>query len=501
MTANRRDFLKFIVAGSVTAGCPVDLSLIAAPPRAEHGAAVDGEHNEICHEIRDGHRFDPPPVSKRYDIVIVGGGVSGLSSAYLLRKRHFLLLEKEAHWGGNAYIEDYEGQAFATGAAFIERSETHAIGLAKEIGLPLLPVDNPDGTIVNGEFVPDTWRAGLDRLPYSSSVRESFKKFRRNLLAFDLKARYQELDAEPFSKYFEGYAPEVRQWWDGYGPSNWGARTEDTSALVGLAEVRNIAGERAGDARVTWPGGNGAITRRLGEILLPHHGERMKSGATIVRVEQRKKEVHVTYVDEGKLTTVAARAVIMATPKFITRRVVAGLPAAQDEAMKKIRYIPYPVVNLIFDKPVFNGGYDTWCPGNTFTDFIVADWTVRNQPGYKQKYNILTFYTPLLESARVKLLTEEGSRDVAASVLRDFQKLLPGSNADPLEVRIYRRGHPLYMTTPGNFTRVQPIVRQPLGRIVFANTDCEGPVSTTSKAIAAAHRAVEEVDRALAGRG
>ena len=47
----------------------------------------------------------------------------------------------------------------------------------------------------------------------------------------------------------------------------------------------------------------------------------------------------------------------------------------------QIRYIPYPVVNLIFDKPVFNQWYDTWCPGNTFTDFIVADWVVRDQPG------------------------------------------------------------------------------------------------------------------------
>ena len=71
-----------------------------------------------------------------------------------------------------------------------------------------------------------------------------------------------------------------------------------------------------------------------------------------------------------------------------------------------MRYIPYPVVNLIFDKPVFNSGYDTWCPGNTFTDFIVADWVVRNQPGYQQKYNILTCYTPLQEEERGNLLTE-----------------------------------------------------------------------------------------------
>ena len=148
--------------------------------------------------------------------------------------------------------------------------------------------------------------------------------------------------------------------------------------------------------------------------------------------------------------------------------------------MHQIRYIPYAVVNLIFDKPVFNKGYDTWCPGNRFSDFIVADWVVRNQPGYKQKYNILTCYTPLREEERGLLLTETSARQVAATVLRDFQKLFPGSNVDPLEVHLYRRGHPLYMSTPGLFTEVQPLVRQPMDRIFFANTDSEGPESTTS---------------------
>ncbi len=115
------------------------------------------------------------------------------------------------------------------------------------------------------------------------------------------------------------------------------------------------------------------------------------------------------------------------------------------------------MVNLIYDKPVFNGGYDTWCPGNSFTDFIVADWTVRNQTGYKQKYNILTCYTPLRREQRGILLTEEGSRQLAADVLRDFKKLLPSTNADPVEVQIYRRGHPIYQSLPGNYTQVLPL--------------------------------------------
>jgi monoamine oxidase len=196
---------------------------------------------------------------------------------------------------------------------------------------------------------------------------------------------------------------------------------------------------------------------------------------------------------------VSAKAVIMATPKFITRRLVDGLPAKQSAAMEQIRYIPYAVVNLIFDKPVFNKSYDTWCPGNRFSDFIVADWVVRNQATYKQKYNILTCYTPLREEERGLLLTELGARQVAAKVLHDFQRLFPGSNVDPLEVHLYRRGHPLFMSTPGLFSEVQPLARQPMDRIFFANTDSEGPESTISGGINAADRAVKEASRWLAG--
>ena len=213
-----------------------------------------------------------------------------------------------------------------------------------------------------------------------------------------------------------------------------------------------------------------------------------------------KEDVQVTYIEAGQPKSVAAKAVIMATPKFITRRIVDGLPDNQSDAMHQIRYIPYPVVNLIFDKPVFNHGYDTWCPGSAFTDVVVADWVIRHQLSYKQKFNILTCYTPMKEEDRGYLLNEIGARRVAANVLRDFQKLMPGLNVDPIEVHIFRRGHPLYVSTPGLYTEVQPLARRSLDRIFFANTDSEGPESTINEAVLAAQRAVKEVEARLAGK-
>jgi oxygen-dependent protoporphyrinogen oxidase len=504
VSANRRDFIKFVVAGAVTAGCPIDLSLVAAQApdsQKNHAADVDGEDNRICHQVRDKGTgfFTRPPASAAHDVVIVGGGVSGLTAAYRLQHRDFLLLEKEPHWGGNAFAMEYEGSTYGTGSAFLAKDE-FAYDFAKEIGLQPLPVNSPDASIVRGELIPDTWGDGLDKLPYPPPVRESFKKFKKEMLAIDVEKRTTELDGRTFSDFLKGYPDELKQWWDNFGPSNWGATSEDTAAAVAIWALQEMGEESRADDRCTWPGGLGAITKKLADSLQSKHKDRMQTGATTVAVVSEKEEVQVTYMLGEEVKTVAAKAVIMATPKFITWRIVEGLPDKQIAAMRQIRYIPYPVVNLIFDKPVFNHGYDTWCPGNSFTDFIVADWVIRKQAGYRQKFNILSCYTPLNEEQRSFLLNETGARRVAAHVLADFQKLMPELNVDPVEVHIFRRGHPLYMSTPGLYTQVQPVARQPMDRVFFANTDSEGPESTTNGGILAAQRAVKEVEARLAGK-
>src|SRR3989442_3713307 len=162
MKYTRRDFIKFIVAGSVVAGCPLDELLLAIP--SGHRADVNGEDCNGCPQVRDHHRFARPRVSSRYDVAIIGGGVSGLSAAYFLQNYKFLLLEKENHWGGNAYLEEHQGEAYATGSAFEFAGEAGG-QLAKEIELKLLPVNCPDPTHIKGGFFGDTWRKALGRLP------------------------------------------------------------------------------------------------------------------------------------------------------------------------------------------------------------------------------------------------------------------------------------------------------------------------------------------------
>jgi protoporphyrinogen oxidase len=449
--------------------------------------------------VRDGRIFERPPVTARHDVVVVGGGVSGLAAAFILRHRDCLLLEKESHWGGNAYTMEYQGFPYATGSAFLSSNNDAAYAFAKEIDLDALPINNWDGSIIRGEYIPDTWGDGIDRLPYTASVREGFKRFKRDLLSIDVERHSLELFKVPLSQFMKESPAELKLWWDAYGLSNWGATTEETPAALAIRELQSFAGDNRRDVRFTWLGGNGAITKRLAELLQRQYAPNMQNGATVVAVTSAQAEVQVTYIQGSELKTVAAKAVIMALPKFIARRVIEGLPERQSSAMNQIRYIPYPVVNLIFDKPVFDRGYDTWCPGNIFTDFVVADWVLRSRSDYRAKARILTCYTPMHEEDRGYLLSEQGARKIAANVLRDFQRLGTAMNVDPVEVHIYRRGHPLFKSTLGLYTDVQPVARQPVGRVFFANSDSEGPEPTIDGAIISARRCAREVESRLAG--
>lgn len=499
MSQSRRDFIKYVVAGSVTAGCPVNSTLFAAPDAGATAPRMNGEHFEVCHQIRDGHVFERPEPTKKVGVVIIGGGVGGLSAGYFLGgSKDWLLLEKEDHFGGNAYQEDYAGQPFCTGSAYAFKGDD-GDHLAAELGLKLLLVNNPDPTIVNKTFVPDTWKAGLDHLPYSKEVIASFKKFRDEMMKIDLRTRAMELDAQPLSNFTIGYAAEITQWWDGYGLSNWGATTADSSALVAMGGLQGLI-NGDDDQRVILPGGLGCITHRLVEVMLPKYKERMLGEATVIAIVPAADGVNVTYFHQGQLTTVNAKAAIVCVPKYIASRLIVNLHSEQKTAMRHTRYAPYPVVNVIFDKPVYNRGYDNWCPGNSFTDFIVADWTVRNNPGYKQKNNILSFYTPLREDQRSTLLQEDECKSLAANVLADFQKLMPEFNVNPVEVRIYRRGHPMFMATPGQFTKNRLVAAQPMERVYFGNADSSGPESLTSESVRLSKVAAEWSDLVLGGK-
>jgi spermidine dehydrogenase len=115
---SRRDFLNGM-ALTVAAGLTPAAQIAAAPARYPPAlTGLRGQHAgsfETAHaQAREGKRFalDGLPVEERYDLVVVGGGISGLAAAWFYRRAagpaaRILVLDNHDDFGGHAKRNEF----------------------------------------------------------------------------------------------------------------------------------------------------------------------------------------------------------------------------------------------------------------------------------------------------------------------------------------------------------------------------------------------------------
>ncbi len=117
----RRDFIHD--AGLAALGLTLPLPGLALPqesPSDYYPPALTGLRGahpgafEVAHALaREGKRFDnPKPLDENYDLVVVGGGISGLAAAYFHRQLHgsaqrILVLDNHDDFGGHAKRNEF----------------------------------------------------------------------------------------------------------------------------------------------------------------------------------------------------------------------------------------------------------------------------------------------------------------------------------------------------------------------------------------------------------
>jgi spermidine dehydrogenase len=158
----RRDFLNGIAVTAGAAALPPhllaalqnDLDPEKAPgyyPPALTG--LRGSHAgafEVAHSLRDGDFWEkagkPIETGEPFDLIVVGGGISGLSAAYFFRKAnpkaHILILENHDDFGGHAKRNEFragERKLLGYGGTFSIQSPAPysavAKGLVEELGI------------------------------------------------------------------------------------------------------------------------------------------------------------------------------------------------------------------------------------------------------------------------------------------------------------------------------------------------------------------------------
>lgn len=117
---------------------------------------------------------------------------------------------------------------------------------------------------------------------------------------------------------------------------------------------------------VAFPGGNGFVSERLRERLEMRGGFHCVTAAKVTSVRSHGVDRYrVTFEREEQAHAVETRAVVWAASKHAALDAICDLPSAQRAAMAEIEYGDYVVANIILKQPVWSDRFGAYVIGGT----------------------------------------------------------------------------------------------------------------------------------------
>lgn len=534
----RRDVLTALL------GAPLASAACKRPRRVPDGE-IAFRPDELGHAIRGGR---PPEIGddKRRDVgvVIVGGGVAGLSAAYRLSEAgydDFVLLELDGAAGGTARSGANGVSGYPWGAHYITapmKDNAPLLSLLDRFGV-LEGRDEHGEPIFREEllcrepqervFEDGAWHDGLyahhldgdDERAQFESFREAMEAFAelrdaRGRRAFAVPTSSGSTDALPTRELdrlsmdawmtSKGFSSPRLKWLVDYAcRDDFGARATQTSAWAGVHYYASRLVGRGSDPQpvLTWPEGNGWLVRRLYERVRAN----VRFGLAVLDVAPSGdgEEARATVTAVGKPPIAAsfrARRVIFAAPQMVARHVLRPYRDAPPPHLSRFTYGAWMVANITLSgRPKRARGdrgmaWDNVISASPSLGYVVAT----HQTGRDHGPTVLTYYYPLCDDdpreARKKLLS--ASRDEWADVaLSDLEVPHPDIRTLATRVDVVRWGHAIVRPSPGFFTSsAQEDAQRPFRGVHFAHTDLSG-IALFEEAFAHGQRAADEVLDAL----
>ncbi|WP_246168756.1 FAD-dependent oxidoreductase [Rudanella paleaurantiibacter] len=520
MKPNRRTFLTQTALGVA--------ALATAPllPGCRTAQAIPGQTLGPNH--RAGHwlrgplpdlTHTAPAETHSAEVVIVGGGIAGLSARRWLAKAGItdvLLLELEEKTGGNSAAGQNSVSAYPWGAHYLPipdirnrelldfLAEAGSITGYNQAGLPLyneyhLCHDPEERLFINGHWqeglVPEIGVPTRDRdqirrfFAEIETLRQAVGTDGRDAFAIPLDhssadARYRNLDMQSFADYLtqKGFTSPYLRWYLNYCcQDDYGISLEQTSAWAGLhyfAGRKGRAANAPGSAVLTWPEGNAFLADQLRQ-----QAETPTCTNTLAfSLEQTETGVRVLARDLARNRTVAinARTAILATPAFITRRLLGK--AAPAAAPQPLTHTPWVVANLTVDALPQGPGvplcWDNVVYGTDSVGYISAN----HQHLHDSPQRVITFYKPLTghTSAQVSEARKRAygttREEWITEILAELETAHPSISQHVQEIDIWVWGHGMAAPAVGALWHSNRTVQsQPIGHsIYFAHTDYSG---------------------------
>ncbi|MGD0958602.1 MAG: FAD-dependent oxidoreductase [Methylomonas sp.] len=447
-----------------------------------------------------------PKPNRKVELAIVGAGMSGLMSAYLLSDKKPLLLEQSPRFGGNAKAESWNGLHYAIGAAYLVKPGQDAplFKILKQLDIVsdwTIQNGGHNDAVLNGKRLENFWtgasepkrKADYKRLyDYFMSFNQEggnvFPDYPTNDV--NLRQYINVLDRENFRSHLETIngSPlplHLATLIEHYCFSSFGGSATEISAAAG---INFFAGEFKDLA--VFPGGNAYIA----EALLKHLHQALPANhllpeCLVYDVRDSSAGVVIGYVDANQQPqTILSEKVIMACPKFVAAKLIDNLSAAKLSAIAKLEYRAYLVANLLVNHPIDELNYDIFWLGSGQADFErVADYAKSrgitdiinaNFSSPHRRQSVLSFYQAFpYHGGRAELFSQDAyavmKTKMSALITKEVYPFYRLNERDVVDLRLSRWGHPLPLAEVGLLDRgIVDTLRAPIDdRIYFIEQD------------------------------
>ena len=528
---NRRELLAaFLGAGAAQLACRGS----SRRPRLPDGELAFTPER-IGHRIRDGVTAEPPPDAwEDAGVVIVGGGVAGMSAGWRLARAGMtdvVVLELDDAAGGTARSGRGKVGAYPWGAHYITApmaSNRALVALLDEMGI--VAGSDADGQPVIAEqylcrepeerlYYRGWWYQGLylaaGASPEDLRQRAAFdaeiarwvgwrdaagrRAFALPTAAGTTDSEVTELDRMSVAAWMDarGFTSPRLRWYVDYAcRDDYGAPMTEISAWAGLlyfaARVRRPTDDY--QPVITWPEGNG---RLVAQLARPQR-ERVRTGWAVASLRPTDRGVDVVALTDGGRTArgLHAERVILAAPQMLRPYLVRDEHDPSRNGAREFRYTPWMVANLhISQRLRYRGFEQAW--DNVLYDSPALGYVVStHQRGLDYGPTILTYYYPLLDAdekaGRARML-QAGRDEWAEVALSDLERAHPELRRVTTRLDVARWGHAMVRPAPGFRTgAARAAAARPHRGIHFAHTDLSG-VALFEEAYYHGIRAAEEV--------
>ncbi len=417
-----------------------------------------------------------------YDVVIVGGGIAGLTAAYMLRDQEVLLLERTKRLGGRVETVSFGDTTLNIGTQFFNEEDTSFVHLIDELGIERTPHrggSSPYALHLDGELLDDF--GFLLRPKNLFHLIRMFSAMYRAAKTFELPSddpRWRELMNTNLAELQQGYPPEVLSVVNTYMRGACVAKPVRTAGGVGALLTFDVIAELS-----FAEGGTERITDELAHRL----GDRVVTSAEVLEVIDHGDTVSTRYRHDGDEFTVTSKAVVMAAPPAAVVETVVDLPAATRHALESVNWGPIIVVSVFLD-PGFT--WPNWvgilCDDAIFPGLIDATYDQELGPDESVIYNCFVSVPPD-ETALIAELGAKTDEELAEAVLTDLRRVLDGHDVDKFvrDTMVTRYMDGELELSPEYYLEVLPHLEKPIGNIYL----CGDYTHRTSFLAGAAHSA------------